>query len=1087
MPASHSSVEHLPPPALSSNRATKKTKFENGLKVHWARIKRRMAASGGSPSESQSIGEGADSTASSSVIRKLASTGQYQLSVVPTEDQRDVPLGADEDEIVDEIVVDSHFLMEQGKSTTQPSEHGASPEKSTGTHGTHATEVGSTTNGLDHGSSIFGWDTIYAFYCRLADTLQKFFFPVLPQEGAEPQYQKEVWFTSKSLHLWGTLYLILNWVLVCILIPRNSMIRMDQVFYYGVAPLLIVPLPLMVLFDFPKTRRILWQCWMSIAVWVWPAYILILMQLCGFYNSKEAVLNCKGKEFTGALYYTGSFPPIALFALGQNRLSATISGITLAGIMGANIRNRDTWIRNFLNFVLYIIFLLWIHWRKEVTDRGLFVFRDRLKTQYRATQKAQVSERKAAESKKAFSSYIFHEVRVPLNTALLAVQNMEAAGIFDKESIEFTALEGSLTMMSKVLNDVLDFNRMDSGRFESSQRPYSFHKVLKGILVPLRLATDARELQLVSELDPSIDWVARRALYRAQGYDEDCIQKRLAQPDGSDDEFGIVVGDEHRLRQVVQNLASNAVKFTATGGKITIRTKLIYPSVQETSTASVYGGSANGTSTTATKVDPSVPARLSATQLDLHNAATGSTLVPGIDYIVIRLEVEDTGVGIRRKDMIDNRLFSPYVHTDIGRVQGGKGTGLGLALSRQIVRLSGGRLGVRSQRNVGSTFWLELVLGVGKKVIEKSGMDLKEVEVVKSLSPNSTVAGAFKPPDGEGTTPSTVISSSGRADTDQLPSDGTTYSGASAVQPASALRGLMEHSGQIELLPRRVGDGETTGSVIAPSLVDSGSKLNLAIPPSPSLPKKISSSAVDGSQSSSTTAITERPSHVAIPPNPFSNIGGSRFNEITGFMPEPPGLGSSVPSGSAIASGSPLFDPPLQVLVVDDDALTRKLMTRLLSRLGCQVDVAENGKVALDMILGLKERNPFDTLALSNPSSTGHSEQSGTPSRPAQTPFAQPRHYDIIFLDNQMPVMSGLDLVRKLREIDRDDLVVGITGNAMQDDQEEYLQAGVNHVLTKPVLERSIKTMLIAADERRRDKNSKGDSPTEVEQPPLRQ
>src|SRR3712207_4742594 len=97
---------------------------------------------------------------------------------------------------------------------------------------------------------------------------------------------------------------------------------------------------------------------------------------------------------------------------------------------------------------------------------------------------------------------------------------------------------------------------MDSGRFESSQRPYCFHKVIKGILVPLKLATDARGLDLIAELDLNIDLVARKALYRAQGCDEEWIQKRLAQPDGSDDEFGIVVGDEHRLRQVVQNLAS---------------------------------------------------------------------------------------------------------------------------------------------------------------------------------------------------------------------------------------------------------------------------------------------------------------------------------------------------------------------------------------------------------------------------------------------------------------------------------------------------------------------------------------------------
>ena len=76
--------------------------------------------------------------------------------------------------------------------------------------------------------------------------------------------------------------------------------------------------------------------------------------------------------------------------------------------------------------------------------------REELKNQYRATQKAQVAERKAGDSKRRLTSYIFHEVRVPLNTAMLATQNMEAGGAVPKaQEIEFRALQGSLGMMSK--------------------------------------------------------------------------------------------------------------------------------------------------------------------------------------------------------------------------------------------------------------------------------------------------------------------------------------------------------------------------------------------------------------------------------------------------------------------------------------------------------------------------------------------------------------------------------------------------------------------------------------------------------------
>jgi osomolarity two-component system, sensor histidine kinase SLN1 len=91
---------------------------------------------------------------------------------------------------------------------------------------------------------------------------------------------------------------------------------------------------------------------------------------------------------------------------------------------------------------------------------------------------------------------------------------MSALGVFSKsQDLEFNALEGSLAMMSKVLNDVLDFNRMDSGKFESVNKPYALHQVLRSLCVPLRMATDARKLELCIDLDNKIDMVRLRCGY----------------------------------------------------------------------------------------------------------------------------------------------------------------------------------------------------------------------------------------------------------------------------------------------------------------------------------------------------------------------------------------------------------------------------------------------------------------------------------------------------------------------------------------------------------------------------------------------
>src|SRR5260221_1473270 len=86
------------------------------------------------------------------------------------------------------------------------------------------------------------------------------------------------------------------------------------------------------------------------------------------------------------------------------------------------------------------------------------------------------------------------------------------------------------------------------------------------------------------------------------------------------------------------------------------------------------------------------------------------------------------------------------------------------------------------------------------------------------------------------------------------------------------------------------------------------------------------------------------------------------------------------------------------------------MMIRLLNRFGCKVSTAKNGEVALEMVL-----------------LSGHGGR-----------------FAVVFLDNQMPVMSGLSMVAKLREAGRNDFVVGVTGDALLSDQEAYLEAGVD-------------------------------------------
>ncbi|KAK4697014.1 hypothetical protein P7C70_g8280, partial [Phenoliferia sp. Uapishka_3] len=543
--------------------------------------------------------------------------------------------------------------------------------------------------------------------------------------------------------------------------------------------------------------------------------------------------------------------------------------------------------------------------------------------EYRAKQRAQIAERKTMDGRKRFSNYIFHEVRVPLNTSLLALQNLKADGVFNAmlaegqpHSIEYSAIESSLRMMSQVLNDVLDFSRMERGGFSSVSRPFSLHGVLRSIASPLRLEAAAAGLALETSFDSRIDEFANLAAFK--------------KPQAG---FGLLIGDEMRLRQVVNNLTSNATKFTSPGGKVSLSTKLVHPWPD---------------------ILPSIEEQDSDEQV-----------------IVVRIEVTDTGVGIRSRDLHDG-LFSAYVQTQIGLNQGGKGTGLGLSLVKQIVTNSGGRLGVRSQVGVGTTMWFELPFTVGRGTLKAEPIDLDE-ELAKGFKVNTPESYSdqksefdFPPP-----TP---------------PAESQSLSGRTLVNTRPLVSGLFQ------------SEGTSSGE------------------------ERETSPSVSSSASPST----------------------SQRSEIEHGIKPPLVTSASAPAPSSLVQPKKALSfeyGPVRALIVDDDNLTRKLMGRMVERLGCQVESAENGAIALDMILATEDED---------------------------NPNEEPKHFDIILLDNQMPICSGLQVVSKLRSLGRQDYIIGVTANAQLQDQEEFIREGASLVLTKPVREGDLRKVILLADQRRK-------------------
>ncbi|GAA5890425.1 hypothetical protein JCM5296_005044 [Sporobolomyces johnsonii] len=1048
----------LPPPAV----AFVPPGPSNKLRVRWAKLKRRIG-NGSAPSES--LGDPTNTTDGTSDGGSSFGRAGGRSGGGKWKEGEEKPDELDE---VDEVVVEQSEEYDCWKRTTVPSNslsgrgaNGTGTTPGTGPVGTMPSDASSLRQTAYESSGPIDAAVAFCRY-RVYPIMSRFFSPTYHDPAVEEGYQKECWYTNKSQHIFGSFFLTFNWVLTIALLPRPWS-NWNRVQNWGFGPVLSVPLVAFAAFDLPRRRPWVWQFLVFASIWITAAANPIDMHSCGFYTDHP---HCGSKDYIPTMYYAVSGPTVALFALGQKRILTVIYTIAWLVLLSITVLPiRPSFVRNVLNALLFLGFIIFTHYLREMADRRMYTMRAELKVQYRAKQKAQINERKTMDAKRRFSSYIFHEVRVPLNTALLAVQNLKGLNVFGKDSenaIEYSALEGSLQMMSQVLNDVLDFSRMERGGFSSVSRPFSLHTLMRSIFVPLRLDAAARGLTLETTLDPRIDKVAKSAAYPKE------VLADVREGEG------LVMGDEMRLRQIIGNLVSNACKFTSPGGKLSITTSLIYPveeyvTPQHLPTATELAGLEDvASATTSATCAP----RLSAGRLQQHEAHTSPQ---SKEMLVVRFEIQDTGLGIRPSDMAENRLFSPYVQTDVGRMQGGKGTGLGLSLVRQIVMLSGGRLGVKSKVGEGSTFWVELPFAIGPQTREPS-----EPRSRPASRPGTAGTDAMLEKDKDGHLLTT-----------------TPMSDSSAGSDYRFVTSLRKRSSDPTL--DSVDEGRTRNSSLSipqsyrfsppasPSLAPATPSvyINAPTPPVTKTPDGAPSTDSDPHATSPPTfshpfglipphrpgaqsqiSSQSAPAEVTVPQSPSSPVVTST-----------PSAASSTPSpaGSRITPGGSkaleFRDGPLRVLVVDDDTLTRRLMSRMMLRLGCKVETAENGKIALDLLLAPPESDGGDGTARQDDIDAAErgvkrEKKAGFGLDPRSGAEAH-KNFDITFLDNQMPVCSGLQVVTKLRALGRDDLVVGVTANALISDQEQYLEQGASFILTKPVRESDLVRHLKIADKRR--------------------
>ncbi|MBD2664994.1 two-component hybrid sensor and regulator [Richelia sinica FACHB-800] len=241
---------------------------------------------------------------------------------------------------------------------------------------------------------------------------------------------------------------------------------------------------------------------------------------------------------------------------------------------------------------------------------------------------------RATRLKDEFLANMSHELRTPLNAILGLSEALQAEAfgvINDKQQQSLQTIERSGQHLLELINDILDLSKIEAGQLTLNYAPTAISPLCQSSLAFIKQQALQKHIQLEVKIPPHLP---------------------------------VLLLDERRIRQVLINLLTNAVKFTPEGGRITLEVS------QE-----------------------KVPSEINITSYR--------------DFI--RLAVIDTGIGIPQESL--RKLFQPFVQIDSSLNRKYEGTGLGLSLVKRIVEIHGGKVGVSSQLGVGSCFTVDLPCG----------------------------------------------------------------------------------------------------------------------------------------------------------------------------------------------------------------------------------------------------------------------------------------------------------------------------------------------------------------------------------------